>query len=167
MGTNAHKQSQPACSHKSHTCWTFPRRREACPAISCDWDLWKQRTQDAEKIFCFPEKEQGQRAILFITQYWMCYDIFIPLNAKDLTIDLTMLAYNRQNAIKLARANNSELLQALEPDFMNYYAWNLQRLFCHFISLCLFKPLVFCNDIFLLSFEAVLKPSFHICCKPS
>ena len=40
---------------------------------------------------------------------------YIPLNAKDLTIELTMVAHgNRQNAIKLARANNSDLLRALK-----------------------------------------------------
>ena len=52
---------------------------------------------------------------LFMTRYWMSYSIYIPLNAKDLTIDLAMLAYgNRQSAIKFARANNSDLLQALK-----------------------------------------------------
>ena len=51
---------------------------------------------------------------LFITQYLMRYTIYMPPNTKDLTIDLTMLAYgNRQNAIKLARANNLDLLRAL------------------------------------------------------
>ena len=41
----------------------------------------------------------------------MCHAIYILLNAKDLPIELTMLAYgNWQNAIKFARANNSDLL---------------------------------------------------------
>ena len=45
----------------------------------------------------------------------MRYTVYIPLNAKDLTIDLIMLAYgNRQNAIKFTRANNSDLLGALK-----------------------------------------------------
>ena len=46
----------------------------------------------------------------FITQHRMRYTFYIPLNAKDLTIELTMATYgNRQNA----RANNSNLLWAL------------------------------------------------------
>ena len=41
--------------------------------------------------------------------------IYIPPNAKDITIDLTTLAYgNQQNAIKFARVNNSDLLRALK-----------------------------------------------------
>ena len=41
----------------------------------------------------------------------MRYTIYIPLNAKDFAIDLTMLAYrNWLNAIKFALANNSDLL---------------------------------------------------------
>ena len=45
----------------------------------------------------------------------MRYAICIRLNAKDLAIDFMMLAYgNRPNAIKFARANNSDLLQALK-----------------------------------------------------
>ena len=40
--------------------------------------------------------------LLFITQYRMRYAIYIPPNAEDPTIDLTMLAYGiRQKAIKL------------------------------------------------------------------
>ena len=52
---------------------------------------------------------------VFITPYQMHYAIYITPNAKDLTMDFTMLAYgNRQNAIKFARANNSNLLRALK-----------------------------------------------------
>ena len=39
----------------------------------------------------------------------------LPPDEKDLAINLAMVAYgNRQNAIKLVRANNSDLLQALK-----------------------------------------------------
>ena len=45
----------------------------------------------------------------------MRYPISIPPNTKDLTIELTMVAYgNQQNAIKFARANNYDLLRALK-----------------------------------------------------
>ena len=45
----------------------------------------------------------------------MRYAIYLPLNAKDLTIHLTMVSYgNPQNAIKFALANNSDLLRALK-----------------------------------------------------
>ena len=45
----------------------------------------------------------------------MRYAIYIPLNTEDLTLELTMVAYEkRQNAIKFARANNSDLLRALK-----------------------------------------------------
>ena len=51
---------------------------------------------------------------LFITQYRMRYAICMPLNKKDLTLELTMFAYgNRQNAIKFAGANNSDSLRAI------------------------------------------------------
>ena len=41
--------------------------------------------------------------------------IHMPMNAEDLTIELMMVAYgNWQNAIKFARANNSNLLRALK-----------------------------------------------------
>ena len=44
--------------------------------------------------------------------------IYIPLNTKDLAIELTMLAYgNRKNTMKFARANNSDLLRALIGTF--------------------------------------------------
>ena len=40
---------------------------------------------------------------------------YIPLNANDLTIDLTMLVYgNQQNAIKFTRENNSDLFRGLK-----------------------------------------------------
>ena len=65
-----------------------------------------------KKIFCFPEKGAKLRnnfitttfgKSLFLTQYRMCYAIYIPPNAKYLTIDLTMLADgNRKNAKKFA-----------------------------------------------------------------
>ena len=52
---------------------------------------------------------------LFLTQYRMRYAIHIPLDTKDLAINLTMVAYgNRQNAITFTRANNSDLLRALK-----------------------------------------------------
>ena len=45
----------------------------------------------------------------------MRYAIYIPLNAKDLAIELTMVACrNWQNTTKYAGANNSDLLQALK-----------------------------------------------------
>ena len=45
-------------------------------------------------------------------------EIYIPLNAKDLTTELTLHPYgNCQNAMKFARANNSSILQVLKPGF--------------------------------------------------
>ena len=45
----------------------------------------------------------------------MRYAIHIPLDTKDLAINLTLVAYgNRQNAITFTRANNSDLLRALK-----------------------------------------------------
>ena len=45
----------------------------------------------------------------------MRYTVYIPLNAKDLAIVLTKLAYeNWQNAIRFARANKPDLLWALK-----------------------------------------------------
>ena len=45
----------------------------------------------------------------------MRYASYIPLNTEDLTLELTMVAYEkRQNAIKFARANNVDLLRALK-----------------------------------------------------
>ena len=86
-----------ACSHKSPTCRIFLRGCEACAAICCYCDLWKPRMPNAEKIFCFPEKRARSRNN-FIAQYQMRNAIYIPLNAKDLTIHLTMLASgNRQH----------------------------------------------------------------------
>ena len=52
---------------------------------------------------------------LFITQYRMRYAIYIPLNAKDLTIELTMLAYgNRQNVIKLRTSKQLQFVASTE-----------------------------------------------------
>ena len=51
----------------------------------------------------------------FITQYRISYVIYILLNVRDFTINLSMHAYgNRQNATKFTRANNSDLMQALK-----------------------------------------------------
>ena len=45
----------------------------------------------------------------------MRFAIYIPLNVKDLKIDLTMRACgNQHNTIKFARANNLGLLQTLK-----------------------------------------------------
>ena len=45
----------------------------------------------------------------------MRYAIYLPLHMKDPTKAFTMLAYgNWQNSIKIARANNSDLLRALK-----------------------------------------------------
>ena len=44
----------------------------------------------------------------------MCYTIYIPLNAKSLTIYLTMNFYgNQQNAIMFVKTNNCNLLREL------------------------------------------------------
>ena len=52
---------------------------------------------------------------IYIPQYRMRNAIYIPPNTKDLAINLTMVGYgNRQNAITLARANNSDFLRALK-----------------------------------------------------
>ena len=56
------------------------------------------------------------RKLLFLTQYRSRYAIYTPLNANDVAIELTMVAYgNWQNATKFAQANNSDLLRALKP----------------------------------------------------
>ena len=53
----------------------------------------------------------------------MRYAIYIPLNAKDLTIELAIVAYGNQgNAIKFARANHSDLLRALKHSLEVTYA---------------------------------------------
>ena len=109
LDTNAHKQSQssqqkPASSQQSRTCWTFarPMPRYAV-TVTCG-----NRYAGHKKIFCPLNKR-------FSTQYRMRYAIYIPPNTKDLTINLTKVAYgNRQNAITFAWANNSDLLRALK-----------------------------------------------------
>ena len=68
-----------------------------------------------QKIFSALREQRAKSRNNFITQYRMRYTIYIPLNAKDLTVDLTMHPYgNQQNAIKFARADNSDLLRALK-----------------------------------------------------
>ena len=84
----------------------------------------RERSVQNKKYFLISQKRAKPRKIfiattfgksLFITQHRMRYAISIPLNAKDLTIELTMVAYgNRKNATKFARANNSNLLRALK-----------------------------------------------------
>ena len=79
--------------------------------------------QDTEQIFC-PLKNNNLRSnfitttfgkLLSMTQYRLHYAIYLPLNAKDLTIDLPKHAYeNRQKAINFAQVKNSNLLQALK-----------------------------------------------------
>ena len=101
----------------------FRRHARLVPRYIATATYGNWNAQGAENIFCSPEKRArlGNNFIttfgksLFITHYRMRYAMYIPLNAKDLTIDLTMHAYgNRQIAIKFARANNSDLLQALK-----------------------------------------------------
>ena len=80
------------------------------------------RERRIQKCFLPPErksKTKEQRLLesryLFVTQHQMRYAIYIPLNAEYLTLELTMVAYEkRQNAIKFARANNVDLLRALK-----------------------------------------------------
>ena len=67
------------------------------PRYAMTGDLWKPRTNDAGKIFRPPKKKARLKNSfilttfekLFIIQCRMCYAIYIPLNTKDLTIDLT------------------------------------------------------------------------------
>ena len=102
----------------------FSRCCEAWAAMRCNCDFWKPRMQNTRNIFCLLEKRAKPRnnfittifvKSLFITQYRMCYAIYIPLNAKDLAIELRMVVHgNRQYAIKFARANNSDWLRALK-----------------------------------------------------
>ena len=159
MDTNAHKQSQPSQpklvhSHQCHTCWTFPRGCETCAAMPCDYDLWEPKTQDTKKIFWLPGKRAKPRdnfitrtfgKSLFITLYQMRYVIYIPLNTKDLTIKLTMVAY-RHSATKFARTNNSDLLRALKHLLeTRLYNWPL----CLRPSwrLCQFTDILVCSSI--------------------
>ena len=73
-------------------------------------DLQKKRAKPKNNFITTPFEKS-----LFVTQYRMRYPISIPPNTKDLTIELTMVAYgNQQNAIKFARANNYDLLRALK-----------------------------------------------------
>ena len=69
----------------------------------------------------------------------MRYTIYIPLNAKDLTIELTMVAYgNRQDATKFAQANNSETFYETRLNCIAFantssnnwidWSWNLRKL---------------------------------------
>ena len=52
---------------------------------------------------------------LLLAEYRMRYSIYIPLNTKDVAINLTMVADgNWQNAITFTRANNSDMLRALK-----------------------------------------------------
>ena len=47
--------------------------------------------------------------LLFLTKYQVRYTIYMPPNTKNLAINRTMVVYgNRQNAIALAQANNSD-----------------------------------------------------------
>ena len=88
-GTNAYKQSQPsqqkpAFSQQSHTFWTFARRREACVAICCDYNLYKSRTQYTKYIFCPSEKKSNPKKLFYnnfrkVVIYSSIPD-YIPLN---------------------------------------------------------------------------------------
>ena len=83
--------------------------------------LWCRKQKD---LLSFKKKEQSLKQknltatfgkSLFLTQYRMRYAINIPPNTKDLTINLTMVAYgNQQTALSFARLNNSDLLRVLK-----------------------------------------------------
>ena len=87
---------------------------------------WKPRTQDTEKIFCPPQKKRPMqknnfiitttfRKSLFIPQYRMRYAIYIPLNAKDHAIGLTMIAYrNRQKRNKVCTNKQLRFVASIE-----------------------------------------------------
>ena len=88
MDTNAHKQFQPspqkpAGSHQSRTCWTFPRGFEA--------EIFrvfpKNRAKPSNNFLTTTFGE-----LLFITQYRMCYAIYIPVNAKTSQWNLRWLS---------------------------------------------------------------------------
>ena len=76
------------------------------------------RERSLQKIFSDLQKKRAKpiknfitaafRKWLFITQHRMRYAISTHLNAKDLTIELTMVTYgNQQNATKFARQTTS------------------------------------------------------------
>ena len=69
-----------------------------------------QESKSAERFFCFLEKNKTRdnfrtmtfRKSLLVTQYQMRYAIYIPLNAKEFTMNFKILADgNRQNAKKV------------------------------------------------------------------
>ena len=79
---------------KSHT-MNFP---EGLRGLCCDalWLIYENMKAKYKNIFFFSEKRAKPksnfitttfRKSLFITQYRMRYAIYIPLNAKDLSID--------------------------------------------------------------------------------
>ena len=126
IDTNAHKQSQPsqqkpACSQQSHNMLNFC---EACAAICCECDLWQPITQDKKDYLFSKEKEQSSKQKKYSNDFRkVVISNSIPdalrdshtSDAKNLAINLAMLTYgNRPNAIKFARANNSDLLRALK-----------------------------------------------------
>ena len=89
--------------------------------------LWPIETDNAnhKKIFLSSEKNKlilKQKNLtatfgksLFQTKYRMRYAIYVLQKTKDLAINQTMVAYgNRQKAIAIARANNSDLLESLK-----------------------------------------------------
>ena len=90
---------------------------------ACDCNHWQPIMQDTKRFSVLQKKKKSNAQnkklttfgkSLFPTRYRMCYAIYIPPNTKDLAINLTMVAYgNRQKVIAFARANNSDLLRAL------------------------------------------------------
>ena len=57
--------------------------------------------------------------------------------AKDLTIELTMVAYGyRQNAIEFAQATNTDLLRALKPVMETKFYLSLISEMCLFNYTC-------------------------------
>ena len=76
---------------------------ETCAAICCDCDLWEPIAQITKKFLSSKKREKLKPKnittfgkSLFLTQYWMRYAIYIPLNTKDLVINLVMVAYENQ-----------------------------------------------------------------------
>ena len=87
-------------------------------------DLWEPITQDTEKIFC-PPKEMSKAQTKKKHNFWKVVisnsipdelrNLHTSRYKKNLAINLTRGGYgNRQNVIRLARENNSDLLRALK-----------------------------------------------------
>ena len=106
----------------------MPNSREACAVLCCEFDLRKPITQNMKKIFCSPKEESKAKDKKYSNDFRKVVisnqipNSNIPSDAKDLSINQTIVAYGNRQKCNSVRASKQLQFIAITETFIGNQA---------------------------------------------